>query len=127
MQLLDTTGHLVTRTAYATTSAAGAVGGAAVGGLVGSVRGALDGARSGVSSGSGSTPAAALTLAALGLTGLVEWPVVVAVGGGALAVRLLAPRPGPVRPGATAAAPGAVTALAPTAQPARKTPPVATS
>ncbi|NGP08364.1 hypothetical protein G6038_23385, partial [Rhodococcus sp. 14C212] len=98
MQLLDTTGHLVTRTAYATTSAAGAVGGAAVGGLVGSVRGALDGARSGVSSGSDSAPAAALTLAALGLTGLVEWPVVVALGGGALAVRLLNPRPGPVRP-----------------------------
>ncbi|MFZ2174810.1 MAG: hypothetical protein WAW17_12410 [Rhodococcus sp. (in: high G+C Gram-positive bacteria)] len=97
MQILDKTTRLVTDTAYTATSATGAVGGALVGGIVGSLRGAaegaVDGVRSGARSGTDSTPAAALTIAALGLTGLVAWPVLVAVGGGALAVRLLTPRP----------------------------------
>ncbi|MEU5841369.1 hypothetical protein [Rhodococcus sp. NPDC047139] len=88
-RLAGDSARLVTDTAHAATSVAGAVGGAALGGLAGSVRGAVDGAREGLSKGSGSTPAAAATLAALGITGLVEWPVLAAVGGSALAVTLL--------------------------------------
>ena len=45
--------------------------------------------RRGIDSGSHSTPAAALTLGALGVAGLVEWPVLLAVGGGALLLRRL--------------------------------------
>lgn len=77
----------VSRAASATTAAAGAVGGAAVNGAVGAVTGAAAGAQKGIGSGSHSTPAAALTLGALGVAGLVEWPVLLAVGGGALLVR----------------------------------------
>ena len=43
----------------------------------------------GIDSGSHSTPAAALTLGALGVTGLVEWPLLLAVGGGVLLLRRL--------------------------------------
>jgi hypothetical protein len=43
----------------------------------------------GIGSGSHSTPAAALTLGALGVAGLLEWPVVLAIGGGALLLRQL--------------------------------------
>src|ERR1700758_4710275 len=48
----------------------------------------------GVSSGSRSTPAAALALGALGVAGLVEWPVLFAVGGGALLLHRLQRKPG---------------------------------
>ncbi len=72
-----------------TTQAAGAVGGAAVNGVVGGVTGAAAGVQRGLSSGSRSTPAAALTLGALGVAGLVEWPVLLAVGGAALLLRQL--------------------------------------
>src|ERR1700712_3446405 len=77
----------------ATTAAAGAVSGAAVSGVVGGVRGTADGIRAGLSTGSHSTPAAALTLAAFGAVGLVEWPVLLIVGGAALAVRQLTRAP----------------------------------
>src|SRR6195952_4305652 len=77
----------VTGVFNATTAAAGAVSGAAVGGAGGGLRGTVEGVRSGLSSGSQSTPAAALTLAAVGAVGLVEWPVLLVVGGAALAVR----------------------------------------
>jgi hypothetical protein len=77
----------------ATTAAAGAVSGAAVSGVVGGVRGTAEGVRSGLSTGSRSTPAAALTLAAFGAVGLVEWPVLLVVGGTALAVRQLTRSP----------------------------------
>jgi hypothetical protein len=77
----------VTSVVNATTAAAGAVSGAAISGVVGGLRGTAEGVRSGLSSGSQSTPAAALTLAAIGAVGLVEWPVVLVVGGAALAVR----------------------------------------
>jgi hypothetical protein len=43
----------------------------------------------GIGSGSHSTPAAALTLGALGVAGLIEWPLVLAIGGGALLLRQL--------------------------------------
>lgn len=79
----------VGRAASATTAAAGAVGGAAVNGVVGAVTGAAAGVQKGIDSGSHSTPAAALTLGALGVTGLVEWPILLAVGGGALLLRRL--------------------------------------
>jgi hypothetical protein len=80
-------GKTVSRAATVTTGAAGAVGGAAVNGVVGGVSGAAQGIRRGVSEGSHSTPAAALALGALGVAGLVEWPVLLAVGGGALLLR----------------------------------------
>lgn len=79
----------VSRAASATTAAAGAVGGAAVNGVVGAVTGAAAGVQRGIDSGSHSTPAAALTLGALGVAGLVEWPLLLAVGGGALLLRRL--------------------------------------
>ncbi|WP_144205962.1 hypothetical protein [Mycobacterium tilburgii] len=82
-------GRTVNRAAEATTAAAGAVGGAAVNGIVGGVTGAAEGIKRGINSGSHSTPAAALAIGALGLTGLVEWPVLLAVGGGALVLRRL--------------------------------------
>ena len=82
-------GKTVNRAADATTAAAGAVGGAAVNGIVGGVTGAAEGIKRGISSGSHSTPAAALALGALGVAGLVEWPVLLAVGGGALLLRRL--------------------------------------
>ena len=77
---------LVLATADATAAAAGAIGGAAVNGVVGGVRGTASGVRNGLSSGRGSTGAAALTLAAIGVAGLVDWPLLVTVGGGALLV-----------------------------------------
>src|SRR5690348_7418488 len=74
MNIFEGAARVVGRTADATTSAAGAVGGAAINGVVGGVQGTVTGLRSGLSSGSDSTPAAILTLAAIGATGLVEWP-----------------------------------------------------
>ena len=74
----------VARAADTTTAAAGAVGGAAINGVVGGIQGAANGVRSGLSSGSHSSAAAALTLGAIGAAGLVEWPLLVAVGGTAL-------------------------------------------
>jgi hypothetical protein len=79
----------VGRAAEVTTEAAGAVGGAAVNGVVGAVTGAAEGVQRGIGKGSHSMPAAALTLGALGVAGLLEWPVVLAIGGGALVLRQL--------------------------------------
>jgi len=85
-------------TTNAATAGAGALGGAAVNGVIGGVRGTAAGIRSGADRGSQSTPAAALTLAAIGAAGLVEWPVLLAVGGTALVVRQLSQRsPGEIR------------------------------
>jgi hypothetical protein len=50
------------------------------------------GIRNGVANGSHSTPAAALTLGVLGAAGLVEWPLLLAVGGTALVVHQLSKR-----------------------------------
>jgi hypothetical protein len=89
MNIVDAAVRLVTGAANTTTAAAGAVGGAAVNGIVGGVQGAATGIRQGLSSGSRSTPAALLTLGAVGAAGLVEWPVLAAVGGTALLARQL--------------------------------------
>ena len=83
----------VNRAATATTSVAGAVGGAAVNGVVGGVKGAAEGMQRGISSGSKSTPAAAVAIGALGVAGIVEWPLLLAVGGGALLLRKMTDRP----------------------------------
>jgi hypothetical protein len=83
----------VNRAATATTTVAGAIGGAAVNGVVGGVKGAADGIQSGLDSGRKSTAAAALAIGALGVAGLVEWPVLLAVGGGALVLQRLSHRP----------------------------------
>lgn len=80
-------GRTVSRAATATTAAAGAVGGAAVSGIVGGVKGAAEGIQQGLGTGSKSTPAAALAIGAIGAAGLVEWPILLAVGGGALLLR----------------------------------------
>ncbi|WP_305094492.1 hypothetical protein [Prescottella sp. R16] len=83
----------VTGIAEVTTSSIGALGGAAVGSLVGGVRGAVsgvaEGTRRGLEQGSHSTPAAIATMAAAGAIGVVEWPVVLTVGGAALVLRQL--------------------------------------
>lgn len=85
-------GRTLNRAATATTAAAGAVGGATVNGVVGGVKGAAEGIQQGINTGSKSTPAAALALGALGVTGLVEWPILLAVGGGALVLRRVTQR-----------------------------------
>src|SRR3954453_4621743 len=89
MDIVRGAARVVTRTANATTSVAGAVGGAAINGAVGGLQGAVSGIRSGVANGSHSTPAAALNLGVVGAAGLVEWPLLLAVGGTALVVHQL--------------------------------------
>ena len=92
MNIIGGAARVITRTADATTAAAGAVGGAAVGGVIGGVLGTVSGIRNGLSSGSHSTPAAALTLGVIGATGLVDWPLLLGIGGTALAVHHLGRR-----------------------------------
>lgn len=82
----------VTESANVTTAVAGALGGAAVNGIIGGVQGTVRGARDGADSGSHSTPAALLAIGAVGATGLVDWPVLLTVGGAALLVRRLSRR-----------------------------------
>jgi hypothetical protein len=89
MSIVDRAVGVVFTTVEATAAAAGAVGGAAVNGIIGGVQGTAAGIRTGLSNGSHSTPAAVLTLAAVGATGLVDWPVLLAVGGTTLVVRQL--------------------------------------
>ncbi len=92
MDVFRDTVRIASRTADASIAVAGAVGGAAVNGVVGGVQGVIGGVRSGLSRGSRSTPAAALTLAAVGVAGLVEWPVLLPIGGTVLAVHYLTHR-----------------------------------
>ena len=99
----------------------GAVGGAAVTGVIGAVEGTAAGVKNGLRSGSHSTPTAALTLAAIGVTGLVDWPILVAVGGGALAIHELSRRSGGSQHQAGETGPASATATSPRAKrPARK-------
>jgi hypothetical protein len=92
MDIIGGAARVITGTADATTAAAGAVGGAAVNGVIGGVQGTLSGIRNGLSSGSHSTPAAALTLGVIGAAGLVDWPLLLGIGGTALAVHHLSRR-----------------------------------
>ena len=89
MDIVGSARRVITQTADMTTAAAGAVGGAAINGVIGGVQGTASGVRNGLSSGSHSTPAAALTLGAIGAAGLVEWPLLLAIGGTALVVHQL--------------------------------------
>jgi hypothetical protein len=84
--------HGASRMVEASVAVAGAVGGAAVNGVVGGVQGVVRGVQSGLSNGSRSVPAAALTVAAVGAVGLVEWPVLLPVGGTLLGVHYLTHR-----------------------------------
>jgi hypothetical protein len=86
MDVVSKTVHVASNTIEATVAAAGAAGGAAVSGAIGGIRGAVDGVQSGLSTGSRSTAAAALTLAAVGAVGLVEWPVLLPIGATVLGV-----------------------------------------
>jgi hypothetical protein len=81
--------RVVTQSANATTAAAGAIGGAAVNGIIGGAQGTARGVRDGLNNGSHSTPAALLTMGAVGAAGLVDWPVLLTLGGAALLVRQL--------------------------------------
>ncbi|MDH6281596.1 hypothetical protein [Prescottella agglutinans] len=93
MSFADGAVRTVSGIAEVTTSSIGALGGAAVGSVVGGVRGAVSGVaggtRQGIERGSHSTPAALLTMAAVGAVGLVDWPVIITVGGAALVLRQL--------------------------------------
>lgn len=86
MNIIGGATRVVTQTADAATAAAGAVGGAAINGVIGGVRGTATGIRDGLGAGSHSTPAALLTLGAIGAAGLVEWPILLTIGGTALLV-----------------------------------------
>ncbi|MGG7101710.1 hypothetical protein [Rhodococcus sp. 24CO] len=87
MSMVSEATRVVTGAASVTTSAVGAVGGGLVGGVNGGIRGAVGGVRDGVRAGSKSTPTAVLTLAAMGAAGLVEWPILLGVGGAAVVLR----------------------------------------
>ncbi len=89
MELANVAARAAARSVAATNAAAGAVTGAVVGGVYGSIKGAVTGIGAGTRSGAHSAPAAALTLAAVGAVGLVEWPVVLAVGSTGLVMRQL--------------------------------------
>ncbi|QHE71024.1 hypothetical protein [Rhodococcus sp. WAY2] len=117
MNILAGTARVVTGAGEAAVATVGAVGGATVGSVVGSLRGTAEGAMEGARYGSHSTPAALLTLGAVGTVGLVEWPLVLAAGGTALVLRQLTP----ARPKAAAATPTAgSTPSKPTAVPTPK-------
>jgi hypothetical protein len=94
MDLVRATLHVANRTVDASVAAAGAVGGAAVNGVIGGVQGVVGGVQRGLRSGSRSIPAAALTVAAVGVAGLVEWPVLLPVGAMVLGVHYLTRRSG---------------------------------
>lgn len=117
--------RVLTETANATTAAAGAVSGAAINGIIGGVQGTAAGIRNGVSAGSHSTPAALLTLGAIGATGLVEWPILLGVGGTALLVHQFGHHDGepkPAKPAATTSTHG-TTPRRPAKKTARKSAP----
>ncbi|MDH6291891.1 hypothetical protein [Rhodococcus opacus] len=108
MNLVSGAARVATGAGAAATATLGTVGGAAVGGLVGSMKGAAAGAAEGARRGSHSTPAAVLTMGAVAASGVVQWPIVAAVGGTALVLDQL--RPGTSRhekPGTRDTTPGA--------------------
>jgi hypothetical protein len=120
MNLLEGPVRVVTGVADATTAVAGAVAGAAAGGVAGAAQGLAGGVRRGLSVGSHSTPAAAVTLGAIGAAGLVEWPVLLAVGGSALLVHQLSHRSASANADSTTPGVRAVPDDADDVQPAKK-------
>jgi hypothetical protein len=92
MDIVRGAARVITRTADATMATAGAIGGAAVSGVVGGVQGTASGLRNGLSSGSHSIPAAALTVGVVGAAGLVDWPLLLTIGGTALVVHEISRR-----------------------------------
>lgn len=121
MSLLERSVRTTQALADAATSTAGAVAGAAAGGVMGAVSGGILGVGQGLRAGTRSVPAAALTVAAIGATGLIDWPVLVAFGGGALILRQL--RRGPQESSASPAAiTNDVTGTAAATQPTRTGP-----
>jgi hypothetical protein len=96
------TENIATAATAATGAAAGATVGAVLGTAGGSVSGGLRGVRRGAVAGARSEPAAVAGLTALGVGGLVEWPVVIAVGGSALVLRQLRRAQVPLRRRSTA-------------------------
>jgi hypothetical protein len=103
MNVFRDAGRVINGVADAMTATAGAIGGAVVTGVIGGVEGTAAGVKNGLSRGSHSTPIAAATLAAIGAVGLVEWPVLLGVGGGALLVHYLSHRSDGDQPPALAA------------------------
>ena len=91
MEIVNSTVRAAGSVGGAATATLGAVSGAAIGGVVGSIKGAAEGATAGARRGSHSTPAAALTLGAVALTGVVQWPVVAVAGGTALVLNQFKP------------------------------------
>lgn len=91
VNVLQSAARLVGRSAETVVATAGAVGGALTNGVVEGLRGAARGAKSGLAEGTQSTPAAVLAFAAVGATGLVEWPVLLGVGATAYVLRRLNP------------------------------------
>ena len=113
MRLLSLPFTIVKSAATAITDTAGAMGGAVINAAAGGIRGAATGAAHGLNTGSRSTTTAALTLAAVGATGLVDWPIIIFVGGTGLLLRQLTNRP-PATPAIAKATAPATTAAAPT-------------
>ncbi|MFC9356541.1 hypothetical protein ACFTZB_08155 [Rhodococcus sp. NPDC057014] len=108
MTLMSGAARVATGAGEAATATLGAIGGAAVGGLIGSMKGAATGAAEGARRGSHSTPAAVLTMGAVAATGVVQWPIMAAVGGTALVLDRLQPRTSPQnKPGTSATTSGA--------------------
>ena len=74
--------------AGAATSTAGVLSGGAVGGGVGALSGVARGLTQGVAAGAArgrhSTAATVITLTAVGVSGLVDWPILLATGGAAI-------------------------------------------
>jgi hypothetical protein len=86
-------GRMVSSPAVATTEAAGAVGGAAVNGVIGGAKGAADGIQRGLGTRSRAVPVVALAAGAIGAAGLVDWPLLLALGGGALVLQRMGRTP----------------------------------
>lgn len=118
MRLLSLPFTIVKSAATAVTDTAGAVGGAVINGATGGVRGAASGVAHGLHTGSRSSTTAALALVAVGATGVVDWPLIVFVGGTGLLLRELTNRPPAppaiATPTVAASSPAATTAIAPT-------------
>ncbi|WP_280368370.1 hypothetical protein [Nocardia wallacei] len=81
MSIASGTLTLARATASTAVHAAEAAGGAAVGAVTGAARGTVAGAVSGARGRIDTPTATVLGVAAVGLTGLVEWPIALAAGG----------------------------------------------